>query len=142
MRPEFMTVRPLYFCACPYGLYGFSLPRKTCPAPSSISVPIKCCTTALKSMPILSKTAAAVLLNFCAHLMLYDLQKSVRYGLFFLVVCCLENRACSLPWDACSPSANVVSLLQLDLSLALSTRMQQQPTMGAPSCPNRPHEGR
>jgi hypothetical protein len=41
--------------------------------------------------------------------------------------CCLlpRNPCCSLPWDACSPSANAVSLLKLDLSLlslALSTR--------------------
>jgi hypothetical protein len=40
MHPEFMTVWPLEFCACPYGLYGFSMPRKSCPSPSSISVPI------------------------------------------------------------------------------------------------------
>jgi hypothetical protein len=70
------------------------------------------------------KNAAAVL-DFCAHLMLYDLQKSVRYGLFFLVVCWLEKRACSLPWDACSPPANVVSLLQLDLSLFLSCSLNK-----------------
>jgi hypothetical protein len=134
MRPKFMTVRPLYCYACPYGLYRFSLPRKTCPAPFSIFVPIKCCMATLKSMPILSETTAAVLLNFYAHLMLYDLQKSVRYGLFFLVVCCLENHACSLPWDTCSPSANVVSLLQLDLSLALSCSLNKNATTTHNGC--------
>ena len=40
VHPEFMTVWPLEFYACPYGLYGFSFPRKSCPTPSSISVPI------------------------------------------------------------------------------------------------------
>jgi hypothetical protein len=41
---------------------------------------------ALECMPILSEIAAVVLLNFCAHYMLYDLHKSIRYGLFFLAV--------------------------------------------------------
>ena len=52
----------------------------------------KCCTTALKSMPILSKNIASVHLDFYAHLLMYGLQKSVRYGLFFLVAYCLEIR--------------------------------------------------
>jgi hypothetical protein len=80
----------LDLCAGLYGLYGLFSPRKVCLAPSSISVPIKCCTTALKSMPILSENTATVHLNFCAHLLLYGLQKSIRYDLFFLVACCLE----------------------------------------------------
>jgi hypothetical protein len=67
--------------------------------------------------------------------MLYDLFKSILYGLFFLVVCCLEIHACYLPWDACSPPANVVSLLKLDLSLALSTRMHEQPNNGCAPLP-------
>ena len=78
---------------------------------------------ALECMPIVSEIAAVVLLNFCAHYMLYDLHKSVRYGLFFLAV---WNPYFSLLWDAFSPSANAVSFLSstsLLLSLVLSTRM-------------------
>jgi hypothetical protein len=41
---------------------------------------------ALECMPILSEIAAVVLLNFCAHYMLYDLHKYIWYGLFFLAV--------------------------------------------------------
>jgi hypothetical protein len=76
----------------------------------------KCCMAALECMPILSEIAAAVLLNFCAHYMLYDLHKSVRYGLFFLA--CLKSillfaLGCILSFSKCCLFS------QLDLSLAL-----------------------
>jgi hypothetical protein len=83
----------LDFYAGPYGLYRLFSPKKVCPTPSSISVPIKCCMAALKSMLILSENTAVVHLDFCAHLLLYGLQKSVRYDLFFLVACCLKIHA-------------------------------------------------
>jgi hypothetical protein len=88
--PRIFYGMALDFCAGPYGLYGLFSPRKLCPTPSSISVPIKCCTIALKSVPILSKNTIVVHLDSCAHLLMYDLQKFVRYGLFFLVACCLK----------------------------------------------------
>jgi hypothetical protein len=91
--PRIFCGTTLDFCAGSYVLYELFSPRKVCPTPSSISVPIKCCTVALKSVPILSENTAAVHLDFCAHLLLYDLQKSVRYDLFFLAACCLEIRA-------------------------------------------------
>jgi hypothetical protein len=85
--PKILCGTTLDFCVGPYELFS---PRKVCPAPSSIYVPIKCCTIALKSMPILSENTAAVHPDFYAHLLQYDLQKSIRYDLFFLVACCLD----------------------------------------------------
>jgi hypothetical protein len=44
-----------------------------------------------------------------------------------ILPCCQlpQNSYFSLPWDACSPSANAVSFLQLDLSLALSCSLNK-----------------
>jgi hypothetical protein len=137
MCPEFMTVRPLEFCACPYGLYGFS-----CPENRAQHLPRFLCQLMLyDSLEMHANTLkklAVVHLDFCAHLMLYGLFKSVLYGLFFLVVCCLEIRACyflgmrALLLQMLSLFSSSTSLL---LSLALSTRMHEQPKNGCAPLP-------
>jgi hypothetical protein len=67
MHPKIYESMTLEFCAGPYRLYIFSLPRKSCPTPSSIFVPEKHCTTALECMPILSEYLAIVSLENYAH---------------------------------------------------------------------------
>ena len=101
----------------------------------------KCCMTALECMPILSEIVVVVLLNFFTHYMLYDLHKSVWYGLFFLAV---WNPYFSLLWDVFSPSANAVSFLSstsLLLSLVLSTRMLELLLFSQQECLNLPKNG-
>jgi hypothetical protein len=83
---------------------------------------------ALECMPIHSENSAAVLLDFCAHLLLHGLLKSVLYGLFSLLssalkpvpASCLEMHALAL---------QMLPLLKLDLSLSLllSKMNEQQP---------------
>jgi hypothetical protein len=122
--PRIFYGTALDFCAGPYGLYRLFSPRKVCPAPSLIFVPIKCCTTALKSMPILSENTTAVHLDFCAHLLFYDLQKSVRMAYSSLLPAASKSvllfaLGCVLSFTKCCLSSQA---RPLSLSLALSTR--------------------
>jgi hypothetical protein len=98
----------------------------------------KCCTVAFECMPILLEIAAVVLLYFCAHYMLYSLHKSIWYGMFFLVVCCLQIRTSlclgmhALLQQMLSICFSSTSLL---LSLVLSTRMLELPKNGCTLLP-------
>ena len=96
--------------------------QKYITAVTSISVPTNVIRQPWNACQYSQKLQLLFLFNFCAHYMLYDLHKSVRYGLFFLAV---WNPYFSLLWDAFSPSANAVSFLQLDLSLALSCSLNK-----------------
>ena len=99
--------------------------QKCITAVTSISVPTNVIRQPWNACQSSQKLQLLFLFNFCAHHMLYDLHKSVRYGLFFLAV---WNPYFSLLWDAFSPSTNAVSFLSstsLLLSLVLSTRMLQ-----------------
>jgi hypothetical protein len=131
--PKFFYGTALDFCA---GLYKLFSPRKVCPAPSSISVPIKCCTIALKSMPILSKNSCCRPRFLCTFIVVRPSKiRTVRR----VLPCYLlpRNPCCYLPWDACSPSANAISLLKLDLSLFSLLLSQQEKWMNNPQwvCP-------
>jgi len=97
--------------------------QKCITAVTSISVPTNVIRQPWNACQSSQKLQLLFLFNFCAHHMLYDLHKSVWYGLFFLAV---WNPYFSLLWYAFSPSANAVSFLSstsLLLSLVLSTRM-------------------
>jgi hypothetical protein len=64
-----------------------------------------------------------------------------------MVIPCLDIRASLLPWDA-HPALQMLPLSSparpplFSLLLSQQEKMDEQPTMGGPSCPNRPHEGR
>jgi hypothetical protein len=141
--PKIYGSTTLVFCASPYELYGFPLPRKSCPTPSSIFVPEKYCTDSLGMRANISRNPCCCSPRFLCTINVVRPLKSVLYGLIFNVVCCLVIRACCFPWDACLSykcclsSQSSTSLLSFFLS---QQKCMNNPKMGAPSNPNRPHE--
>ena len=86
---------------------------------SSISVHIKCCTTSTNPY---GTTCSSLLPTALKFVLLFALGCMLSFS-----KCCLSSQARPLP---------------LALSCSLNKRIDEPPTMGAPSCPNRPHEGR
>ena len=145
--------------------------HKCITAVTSISVPTNVIRQPWNACQYSQKLQLLFLFNFCAHHMLYDLHKSVRYGLFFLAV---WNPYFSLLWDEFSPSANAISFLSSTSLLIFSCSLNKNaatflflashqeplgispgvsfslnkisstsyPRMGAPTCLNQLHEGR
>jgi hypothetical protein len=72
----------------------------------------KCCMASLECMPIHSKKFVAILLVFYAHLWLYDLLKSILYGLLSLLSAALKLMPAS------SLETHALALYMLPLSQA------------------------
>ena len=96
--------------------------QKYITAVTSISVPTNVIRQPWNACQYSQKLQLLFLLNFCAHYVLYDLHKSVRYGLFFLAI---WNPYFSLLWDEFSPSANAVSFLSSTSLLLFSCSLNK-----------------
>jgi hypothetical protein len=103
-------------------------------------------------------------LDFRASFLLYGTRKSIQYDLFselystsifvpsfnvnpYSTTCnkcctfCLEMHASFQPWNACPSSAKMASFSNSNFFSCSLKKCFNNPRMGAPSYPSRPHEG-
>jgi hypothetical protein len=77
----------------------------------------------------------------CQLLMLYDLLNPYSTTCNKCCTFCLEMHASFQPWNACPSSAKMASFSNSNFFSCSLKKCFNYPRMGAPSYPNRPHEG-
>ena len=99
--------------------------QKCITAVTSISVPTNVIRQPWNACQYSQKLQLLFLFNFCAHHMLYDHHKSVRYGLFFLAVWTLYFSVLLFALGCVLSFGKCCLFSQLNLSLALSCSLNK-----------------